>query len=137
MKMSQLAIDPIKVEEGDWVENIPELEGVRLRTKGAGNKVWRRLSDQLIRSLPRAKKVDGISPEDQDRINALLLRDAALMDWEGIEAEDGKPLPYSKDKANELLTKPEFVKFRDGAMWAANVVAERRKEEVDADAGKS
>jgi hypothetical protein len=126
MKMSEVKIDPLKLEQGDWVDKIPEMAGLRLKVRGSQNKDWRKLQQRLINSVPRNKRVAGqLDPAEQDRISIVLLRDACLLDWDGIDGEDGKPLPYSKDQANEYLTNPIYGgKFRDAVVWASTVVAE-------------
>lgn len=134
MKLSDNKIDPVKLEEGAWVDNIPELSGLKLKLRGANNKAWRKLQSTLIRAVPRARKVNGLEPDDEDRINAILLRDTSLLDWRGLEDDAGKPLPFSKAQAYEYLTNPEHVRFREGAMWAANVVAEQGLAEIEEDA---
>lgn len=135
MKLSDAKVDVVKLEEGDWVDNIPELEGLRLKVRGSGNKQWRRLMQQLVNAIPRKKRAAGlIDPAEMDRVMAIVLRDACLDDWSGLEDDDGKPLPYSKDKAGELLGDPAYSKFRDGVNWAANAVAEQGQADLEADA---
>lgn len=131
MKISSVKVDLNKIEQGEWVDNIPELTGVRLKVRGANNKDWRRLQQTMIAAVPRRKRVNGnISPDEIDRINAILLRDAGIVDWEGIEDDAGDPIPYSKEKSNEYLTDPEFVVFRDGALWACQVVGTAVDEDI-------
>lgn len=135
MKLSDAKVNVVKLEEGGWVDNIPELEGLRLKVRGAGNRQWRRLMQQLINAIPRKKRHAGvIDPAEMDRVMAIVLRDACLDDWDGLEGDDGKPLPYSKEKACELLADPAYAKFRDGVTWAANAVAEQEAADTDSDA---
>lgn len=134
MKLSGLKINAKVAEEGAWVDNIPELGTLRLKVRGAGNKDWRRLSTKLIAAVPRKHRVDGLDPDEQDRINAILIRDTGLLDWDNLEGDDGNPIPYSKDMAQKLLTDPDTVKFREGAMWACATVAERQADDVEATA---
>lgn len=133
MKVSERKIDPKKREDGAWVDNIPEWDGLKLKVRGVGNKDWARLENKLINAVPRKRRMNGIEPEDRDRINGILLRDCALIDWKGIEDDAGQPEPYSKEQANTYLTKPEFEPFRGAVLWAAMVVAEQGKDEVEAD----
>lgn len=136
MKLSEAKIDVQRQQQGAWVGNVPELEGLRLKVRGVGNADWRKLQMKLLETIPRKKRRNGrIDPEENDRVTAILLRDAGLLDWEGVEDDDGKPIPYSRDKANELLTNPEYVKFRDGVLWACTVVAEDDAEDVEEAAG--
>lgn len=134
MKLSERKIDPVKREEGAWVKDIPEWDDLRLKVRGVGNKDWAKREQALIQAVPRARRINGLSRDDRDRINATLLLDHALIDWRGPEDDEGKPEPYSKELATKYLTTPEYEPFRDAVMWAANVVAERGLAEIEADA---
>jgi len=132
MRMDDLKVDVAKLEDGDWVTDIPEMGGLRLKTRGIGNKQWRKMQARLSAATPRNKRDD---PDEMERILATLIRETALLDWDGIEGPDGKPLPYSKEQANEYLTNPEYDrKFFNAAVWAAGVVADKNKASIEADA---
>lgn len=134
MKLSERKIDPQKREEGAWVKDIPEWDDLRLKVRGIGNKEWAKREQALILAVPRARRANGLSRDDRDRINGILLRDHALIDWRGLEDDEGKPELYSKELANKYLTQPEYEPFRDAVLWAASVVAERGSAEIEADA---
>lgn len=134
MKLSERKIDPAKREDGAWVKDIPEWDELRLKVRGIGNKDWAKRSQALVQAVPRARRVNGLLRDDADRINGILLLDHALIDWRGLEDDEGKPEPYSKDLAKKYLTQPEYEPFRDAVMWAASVVAERGTAEIEADA---
>lgn len=132
MKLSEAKIDVVVQEQGDWVDNIPELPGVRIKTRGAGNKSWRRRQQQLFDTIPRHKKVGGrIDPEELDRVATALVLDCGIIDWEGLEDDEGKPIPFTKEMASKLFNDPTLAKLREGAVWAANIVAEQRNAEVE------
>ncbi len=125
MRLNDIAIDPVKFEQGAWVENIPEMGGLRLKVRGIGNADFRRLSAKLYEAEPRQYKVGGkLDPERQDAITATCLVNTVLIDWDGLRDQNDQPIPYSKDFARELLTKPEFRRFREAVTWAASVVAD-------------
>lgn len=134
MKLSERKIDPAKREDGAWVKDIPEWDDLRLKVRGTGNKDWAKREQALIQAVPRARRVNGLSRDDRDRINAALLLDHALIDWRGLEDDEGKPELYSKELAKKYLTQPEYEPFRDAVNWAASVVAERGLAEIEADA---
>ncbi len=135
MDLGKNRVDVKKREEGDWVGDIPEFPGLRLKTRGSENKDWRRLSMKLATQNSRKRRLNGgiIDPEELDKINAILLRDTALLDWEGPTNTDGTPLPFSKEKAYEYLSNPANG-FIYAAIYAANVVAENMYDETEADA---
>lgn len=125
MRLSELKIDAEKFEKGAWVDNIPDMGEVRLKVRGIGNADFRRLQTKLFDAEPRQYKVGGkLSPERQDAITAQCLANTVLIDWQGILDENDQPIPYSREMAKELLTNPEFRRFRDGVIWAASVVAD-------------
>lgn len=132
MKISEITADPEVIEQGGWVSDIPELEGVRLKCRGTGNKAWRRQAQVLINAVPRRKRTPFLDPEELDRINATLLLNHGLLDWTGIEGDDGNPIPYDKKKAAEYL---QVAKFRDGALYACNQVADGIVDEAEEIAG--
>jgi hypothetical protein len=130
MKLSDITLDSERQEKGAWVEEIPELEGLKLLVRGINNTDWRRLQAKLIEAIPRKKRMSGrIDTDEQDRIQSTCLLSACLLDWDGLEDDDGKPIPYEKDMARKLLFSPEYRKFRDGVVWAANMVAEQTSED--------
>lgn len=131
MRLKDTAISVEVRENGDWVDKIPDFPGLRLRVRGAGNKDWRKLRDKLIADIPRHKRIDGITAEDGDKVTATLLVETSLLDWDGLEDDDGKPLPFSKAQASEYLNNPEYEGFRNACLWAAGVVAERWRQDVE------
>jgi hypothetical protein len=136
MKLGELTVDPNRVENGAWVEDIPELQGLRLKVRGNNNADWRRLQAKLLDAVPRKKRMGGrVDPEEQDRIISSCLLSTCLLDWEGLEDGDGKPIPFSKQTAQKLLTEPEYRRFRDGVIWASNVVGDNIESEVEDAAG--
>jgi hypothetical protein len=132
MKISDISVDNEVVEQGGWVSNIPELEGVRLKCRGAQNKDWRRQAQALVNAVPRKKRTPFMDPEEMDRINGVLILNHGLLDWEGIEDENGQPVAYDKKKAAEYL---KHQKFRDGALYACTQVADGIVDEIETVAG--
>lgn len=138
MKLSSLKVDPAAIEGGEWIGNIPEMGDLEVCVRGLNNAKYRRLQSKLIDAVPRQKRPGGrVDPDEQDRITATCLNATVLLDWRGLEGEDGQPLPYSQDLAAELLSKPEFRRFREGVIWAAAQVGEERAASDEDDAGNS
>ncbi len=138
MKLSDLASDPVATEQGEWVDTIPEMGDLRLKVRGIGNADWRRIQTKLIDAVPRSKRTGTrIDPEEIDRITTVCLHQACLLDWDKLTGDDGKPLAYSRDFALELLSKPEYRKFREAVVWAATVVGEQGVVKIEDQKGNS
>lgn len=134
MKLEQMAVDPAAIEEGRWVGNLPELPDVQVRVRGFGNRDYRALQQKLMRSVSGAQRALGMGVDEQDRQQTTLLVETILLDWKGIDIADGVPLPFSKEKALELLSDPRMVKFRGAVIFAASLVGEQEAAEAETDA---
>lgn len=137
MKLSDTTIDVDRLENGGWVGDLPEMDGLRLKVRGLFNEQWRKMQDKLTQAVPRQRRVNGvIGPEDRERIFNACLRETCLLDWEGLFEDDGTtPISYSKEFANKLMTEPQYRKFRDAVSTAANNVAENNQLALEQDSG--
>lgn len=138
MKLSEIKVDPAKIEAGAWVDEIPEFDGVRLKVRGLGCKEMQKLQRTLFDAIPRSRRPKGkVSQEDQDRILDRCLHEVILLDWEGLQNDDDTPMAYDKGKALTFITDPAFKKFRDAVIWAADTIANDKAEAVNAAVGNS
>ena len=136
MKLSEVAVDTRRVETGDWVDNIPEMEGLRLKVRGSQNRDWRRLQARLLTAVPRKKRPGGqIDIEESERIINQCLVQTSLLDWDGLFGDDGKPVPFSPQMAEKLCTDPDYRRFRDACLYAANLVGEQNQQDIEDAAG--
>jgi hypothetical protein len=119
MKLSAMKIDPALSEQGDWVENIPDLPGIRIKARGTNNSDYRALEAKLVREIPRAERIEGVSPQEQDRIAGRLLLETVVLDVEGLEDDDNKPLAYTRELGAQLLLDPEFGPMQDRSSRSA------------------
>jgi hypothetical protein len=137
MKLGHAKIDNAKVEQGAWVDNIPEMGDLRLKVRGIGNSDYRRLASQLVEATPRQFKKAGriIDTAKLDEINVTCLVDTVLIDWDGLEGDDGKPLKFDKAAAKTILLNPDYRPFRDAVVWAATVASEEAMASTEEAAG--
>lgn len=124
MKLSDIAVNADAIELGRWVPIGHILPGVRLKVRGLENTDYRRLRNKLIAEIPRAERLKGVDTLMLEKINAQLLADTILVGWEGIEGDDDLALPFTKEKASQIINDPSFVVFRNAVEWAAGVVGE-------------
>ena len=124
MKLSDIAVNADAIELGRWVPIGHILPGVRLKVRGLENTDYRRLRNKLIADIPRAERLKGVDTLTLEKINAQLLADTILVGWEGIEDEDDRLLPFTREKASQIINDPAFIVFRNAVEWAAGVVGE-------------
>lgn len=137
MDLSKVRVDVARSKQGDWISGIPGLGDIEVMVRGSNSPQFRLAQGKAQRDIPReAKRERGfIDPEAADIALGRALADGALMDWRNVEI-GGKTIPYSPEKALELLTDPEMAVFRDGVAWAAETLGAARKEDDDAALGK-
>lgn len=126
MKLKALKTDLAKAEQGIWVDNIPDMDDLRLKVRPAGNPDFRRVYSQLSDKVPRHQKRGGviIDHDVKSSVMARALADTVLMGWENFEGDDGKPLAYTPELAKATLLDPAYGAFRDAVAWAAQVASE-------------
>jgi len=135
VKLSDLKINSDAVEQGAWVNDIPDMPDLRLKVRGFGNVDDRRIQDLEYQKLPRALKVRGnLSPAGQDSIMTKRLLSTILVDWDGLTGDDEQPIPYSREMAEKLLTDKEYAPFRRAVLWAASIVESETMEGREDDA---
>ncbi len=128
MKISAIKVDSVLIEQGDWVDGIPDLPGIRIKARGTNNVDYRILEGKMVREIPRSQRAEGVSPEDQDRIAGKLLLETVVLDVDGLTEDDGTtPIKYNKEIGAKLLLDPDFRVFQAGAAYAGSIVAQRRK----------
>lgn len=132
MKLSQIRVDHNRLEQGAWVDSIPEMGGLRLKVRGFGNADDRRIQARELEAIPRAKRASGrVDVGEVDRVLGVRLLDAILLDWDGLTDENDAPIPYSREMAARLIQEADYRPFRDAVVWAATYVAESRAEDTE------
>lgn len=128
MKISAIKVDSALIEQGDWVDGIPDLPGIRIKARGTNNVDYRILEGKMVREIPRTQRAEGVSPDDQDRIAGKLLLETVVLDVDGLTEDDGvTPIKYTRELGAKLLLDPDYRVFQAGAAYAGSVVAQRRK----------
>ncbi|ACL58947.1 hypothetical protein [Methylobacterium nodulans] len=136
MKLKSFKTNSALLEQGRWVDDIPQAGNLRLRVRGLGNVDYRTLMDRLVDAVPREKRIRGIDPRERDRITGECLAEAVLLDWDNLfeDEEETVKVPFSKELAKQLLTDPDYVRLYDAVIWAANLVAnESEQDQKDAE----
>jgi hypothetical protein len=142
MKVSSGIVDSKRAEAGEWIGDLPELDGTEFFVRGTNTADFKRMQSKLINALPRKDRMrkDGIDPLISERITNQCIVGVVLKDWRGLtEGEDDaeRPLPYSKDMAHKFMFDPDYVTFRTGILTAVGRVEQLQKEEEKALEGNS
>ena len=123
MKLSAIRINSAMREQGQWIDNIPDLGGVKLKVRGVDNTDARRLRAKLVAEMPPTDKPRNVlTDEAAERLTVAILSESILMGWQGLENEDGTPIVFSIPQAAEILANPDFALFRNGVNFAANII---------------
>ena len=124
MKLSEIKTDP-RLGEGAWVHDIPALPGLALKVRSIGCDDAQRLLRKQVRDIPRARRLTGLDPADERSNMNVVLKKVILLDWSGLEDEEGRPIPYSAEMAARLIEEPEYEMFRDAVLFASGAVKDR------------
>lgn len=117
----------VDLSEGEWIGDIPEMEGVRFKVRSTNYKPFRVATAGLARrSGKKLNSDEGLA--DFTVATGKPLAEHILLDWDGL-TEGGKPLKYDAKKALAILTADDDHgignRFRRGVEWAGDQVAER------------
>lgn len=117
----------LDLNEGEWIDEIPDMEGVRLKVRSTNYKPFRVATAGLARRSGKKLSTDaGLA--DFTVNSGKPLAEHILLDWEGL-TDGGKPLKYDPVKALKILTADDDHgignAFRRAVEWAGDQVAER------------
>jgi hypothetical protein len=125
------------LSEGDWVDDIPGMDGVRFKVRSTNYKPFRVATAGLARRSGKKLRTDeGVV--DFTVATGKALAEHILLDWDGV-TEAGKPIKHDVKKALAILVADDDFgigeAFRRGVEWAGDQVAERIAETAKAAAG--
>lgn len=119
-KLSQISVDLGKAASGREVDYM----GVTLIVASAQNPAFKRARnkafDKVVSKLRRGK----LSNERVAQLQAPAVAEHILVGWRDLQDDDGNAIPYSKEKALELLSDPSLADLYDTVMVASNEVAD-------------
>jgi len=131
MKLSSFKRDTVRIEQGEWIGDLPGMGDLQVKVRGLNNADFRLLQAKLIQAIPPKRRRRGfIHPDDMDRIMGRCLLETVLLDWKGITDEVGKEVPYIRELAEEILTSGNYPEIRVAIEQAALLVGE---DQSDAD----
>jgi hypothetical protein len=106
MKISAFKTDRQRENEGVWVAIG---DGARVKVARFNNERYK----QTFLEVSKPYKVQVRTGTLQEEVAQGILRDcfarAILLDWEGLQDDEGNDIPYSEEAAKELLAIPDFM----------------------------
>lgn len=101
--------DTLKETDGVWY---PVIDNAEIKVARKGNsKYTAALQKHFERWRPMARNrnvVEVIPPDELSAIVRKVYAETILLDWRNVEDDDGNTIPYSVDKACELLQMDDF-----------------------------
>ncbi len=127
LKLASTRADLDLEAAGDWVA-IPEWPGVRLRVRSLNYGPYQTALSHSLRRLS-TRFPDGIPPEEDAAETGRLYAAHILLGWEGFD------VPWTAERAMQVLADPAYRDLRRNVGWAASRVARVEAEYVEAAAG--
>lgn len=138
VKLSDIKINAAAIEQGEWIgaahgTPIPDMGDLCLKVRGIGNSDYRALMTKLSDAVPRSQRTGGkLNPDASERVFVECLTQTVLMDWSGVEGDDGAAIPFSREVALKILLNPDLAPFKYAIAWAANQVGDLRAADNEA-----
>lgn len=132
MKLSKIKKDTVAAESGVWINKV--LDDLDVKICSAGNSKYLNILRQLMKPYQRSYKSmdDSVFLEIQNKAIAKHI----LVDWRNLQDDEGNEIPYSEQKAYELLQDPENEEFRKLIVSLSEESEVFRKEALEDLAGK-
>lgn len=132
MEISNLKRSAVKVADGDWVRDIPQMGDLALKVRGIGYEAYKQTMARKLRAIPSKERERDGNPSEAalHRARGEALHEHVLLDWDGL-TDSGKKLEYNSETALVWLTSPEFEDFHYAVVYAAGVVGKESKERIE------
>lgn len=130
MKISAFKTDRTKESEGVWV---PIGEGASLLIARMNNERYKRVFVELTKPYRTQVRTGTLSEELAAEILRKCYARAVLLDWKGLQDDDGNDISYSVEEAEEQLKIPDFMSLVEELSNARELY----KREADEQAGNS
>lgn len=123
----------VDLNEGEWIGDIPDMEGVELLVRSTNFKPYRVATAGLARRSGKKLRTDqGLV--DFTVTTGKALAEHILLGWRGDVTEGGKPLKYDPKRALAILTADDDFglgdTWRRGVEYAGDQVADRIAEKA-------
>lgn len=130
--MKQFRTSKEAESNGKWIHICDNEDGTVCRflivRAGHRNKAYTKLMEKLTR--PYRAIIDKLDTKTDDTITATALSETVVIGWENVQDETGVDIPFSKEKAKELLVQlPDLMDTVNKAAWSINTFREQELED--------
>ena len=123
MKLQDLELDIQSTDEGAWINDIPELAGVSFCVRGTEYGPYQKAMRTAMMTQGRKQRLQSqVDPERFSALQNALTAEHLLLDWRGVEDNDGEPLPYTPAQAKKAMTERRYRPFQRGVLYAVEIV---------------
>jgi len=138
-KLSKIATDTDKASEGQWVEYCPAIDkdepALEFKIARLGNPAYNQRLQSLVR--PHRRKVRAGFESELEPFVKQAVAECCLVDWRGMQTDDGKSIKYSKKTSLEILTDPRYSDVYDFILDFASDAAIYREMTIEDSAENS
>lgn len=133
MKLTDLELNVDAVDNGAWVTDIPDMEGVSFCVRGSEYAPYQKaLRSAMVVQGRRQRLQQQVDMEKFSATQNRLAAEHLLLGWSGLEDADGGDLAFSLPIALRLMTERKYRPVQRGVSYAIEIVdaglAEHREE---------
>lgn len=126
MKLSELQSGDFA--DGVW-KDIYEFPGVSVKVRSSEHQDYQRSFTAALRPHRRAINEGHVDPMLLRRLTNECVVKHLILDWKGVDDDDGNPIPFSKDVALPMAKDRIYNRFFKAIERAADAVASGEVEE--------
>lgn len=128
MKLSQVAVDLDAIDNGIWVDST-EFDGVQYLVRGTEYPPYqkamrKRMSAEANKLVSRRGRNTEINLDSIERNKRDLSIEHCMLDWKGIDDDDGKPVEYTKEMGQKIMSEREYARMARDILSAIDYVDE-------------
>lgn len=115
-------------ENGVWIALAKD---VKVKVAAFGNQKHKDIIDRLFAPYKTQHRKGTLDKTIEEDLHTKAMAKTILLDWEGIVDKDGSVIPYSPDKAYELLSKESMRRFKNDIVGLASEAETFRAQEIE------
>jgi hypothetical protein len=136
MKLSHMKVDSKVLDEGIWIDS-EEFDGVSWRVRGTDTPGYQRaLRNRLEEeAVKNPDSLNGVNLIAGMRITNALVVEYCLVDWRGIDNDEGEQVPYDPELAKEFGENDDYFKLARDITVAVRKVDDQMTEHREVASG--